>query len=253
MSTAANWPTFLAKLAERHEVAEHTMAFQFEKPAAWAFKAGQFVDMTVLNPPETDAEGNTRGFSISSAPHEPTIMVTTRLRDTAFKRVLKTMPIDSEVKIEGPFGNLTLHNNATRPAVLLAGGIGITPFRSIVVHAAKEKLPHRIFLFYSNRRPEDAPFLEELQALEQQNPNYRLVATMTEVEKSSRPWKGEVGLINYQMLDRHLKAVASPQWYTAGPIYYIAGPPQMVRDLQTMVTNAGVDGDDIRLEEFSGY
>ncbi len=238
MSTAANCPTFMAKLAERHEVAEYTMAFQFEKPAGWAFKAGQFVDMTLLNPPETDAEGNTRGFSISSAPHEPTIMVTTRLRDTAFKRVLKTMPINSEVKIEGPFGNLTLHNNATRPAVLLAGGIGITPFRSIVVHAAKEELPHRIFLFYSNRRPEDAPFLEELQALEQQNPNYRFVATMTEGEKSSHPWKGEVGLINYQMLDRHLKAVASPQWYTAGPIYYIVGPPQMVRDLQTMVTNA---------------
>jgi hypothetical protein len=90
MSTVANAPTFMARLAERHEVAEHTMAFQFEKPAGWTFKAGQFVDMTLLNPPETDAEGNTRGFSISSAPHEPTIMVTTRLRDTAFKHVLKT-------------------------------------------------------------------------------------------------------------------------------------------------------------------
>ena len=66
MSTAANWPTFMAKLAERHEVAEHTMAFQFEKPNGWSFKAGQFVDITLLHPPETDAEGNTRGFSISS-------------------------------------------------------------------------------------------------------------------------------------------------------------------------------------------
>jgi ferredoxin-NADP reductase len=253
MSTVANWPTFMSRLTERHEVAENTMAFQFEKPAGWTFKAGQFVDITLLNPPETDAEGNTRGFSISSAPHEPTIMVTTRLRDTAFKRVLKIVPLNSEVKIEGPFGNLTLHNNAKRPAILLAGGIGITPFRSIVVHAAKEQMPHRIFLFYSNRRPEAAAFLEELQALEHQNPNYKLIATMTEVEKSNRPWKGEVGLINHQMLDRHLKAVASPDWYSAGPIYYIAGPPQMVRDFQTMLANAGVDGDDIRIEEFSGY
>jgi ferredoxin-NADP reductase len=70
----------------------------------------------------------------------------------------------------------------------LAGGIGITPFRSILLHAAKEKLPHRIFLFYSNRRPEDAPFLEELQILQQQNANYRLVATMTEMKKSNRAW-----------------------------------------------------------------
>ncbi len=67
------------------------------------------------------------------------------------------MPLSSAVKIE----ELTLHNNVKRTAVFLAGGIGITPFRSLVFRAAKEKLPHRIFLFYSNRRPEDAPFLDE--------------------------------------------------------------------------------------------
>ncbi len=222
------------------------MAFQFEKPNGWSFKAGQFIDITLSHPTETDADGNTRGFSIASAPHEPMIMVTTRLRDTAFKRVLKSMPLDSDVKIEGPFGNLTLHNNVHRPAVLLAGGIGITPFRSMVLEAAKEKLPHRIFLFYSNRRPEDAAFLEELQALELQNPNYRLIATMTKMEKSNRLWKGEAGLIDYQILDRHLKAMASAEWSAAGPVYYIAGPPQMVRDVQKMLTNAGVHGDDIR-------
>jgi ferredoxin-NADP reductase len=253
MSAVANWPTFMAKLTERHEVAENTMAFLFEKPIGWAFKAGQFVDITILNPPETDAEGNTRGFSITSAPHEPAIMVTTRLRNTAFKRVLKSIPLDSQVKIEGPFGNLTLHNNSSRPAVFLAGGIGITPFRSILLNAAKEKLPHRIFLFYSNRRPEDAPFLEELQTLQQQNTNYKLVATMTEMEKSHRPWKGEVGIIDYQMLNRYLKAPASPRSYSTGPIYYIAGPPQMVRDFQAMLVNAGIDSDDIRIEEFAGY
>lgn len=246
-TSTANWPIFTSRLTERHEVAENTMAFQFEKPAGWTFKAGQFVDITITDPPETDAEGNTRGFSISSAPQEPAIMITTRLRNTAFKRVLKGMPLQSEVGIEGPFGNLILHNNATRPAVLLAGGIGITPFRSIVVNAAKERLPHRIFLFYSNGRPEDAAFLEELQALETQNTNFKLIATMTQMEKSSRHWNGEAGVIDYKMIDRHLKKAA------AGPIYYIAGPPQMVRDLQTMLTNAGVDSDDIRVEEFSGY
>src|ERR1700681_3585105 len=109
------------------------------------------------------------------------------------------MPLGSAVKIEGPSGSLTLHNNVTRTAVLLAGGIGITPFRSIVFRAAKEKLPHRIFLFYSNRRPEDAPFLYELQALEKKNPNYKLVASMTEMSKSQRPWQGEAGLIDKEM------------------------------------------------------
>jgi ferredoxin-NADP reductase len=247
MATSASGPTPLnLKLQGRHEVAERTMAFQFEKPSGWTFKAGQSIDMTLINPPETDAEGNTRAFSIASAPHEDMLMVATRLRDTAFKRVLHSMPLGSEVKVEGPFGNLTLHNNAVRTAVILAGGIGITPFRSMVLRAAKEKLPHRIFLFFSNRRPEDSPFLEELQALERQNPNYRFIGTMTGMEKSHRQWKGETGYLNKEMLSKHLKGAESP-------IYYIAGPPAMVKGLHTMLNGAGVDDDDIRTEEFAGY
>lgn len=246
MSTAATWPTFMTKLKDRKEVAERTSAFRFEKPSGWTFKAGQFIDMTLLNPSETDSEGNTRGFSIASGPHEETLMVATRMRDTAFKRTLKTMPIGSAVKIEGPFGDLTLPNNAIRTVVFLAGGIGITPFRSMLVRAAEEKLSHRIFLFYSNRRPEDAPFLEELQTLERENPNYKLIASMTEMKKSQRPWNGETGLINQEMLTRHLKGAGTP-------IYYIAGPPAMVKGLHEMLNKAGVDDDDIRAEEFAGY
>ena len=246
MSSAATWPIFMAKLKSREEVAEGTMAFQFEKPAGWTFKAGQFIDIALLEPPETDAEGNTRGFSMASAPQEETIMVATRLRDTAFKRVLKTVPLGTAVKIEGPFGNLTLHNNAARPAVMLAGGIGITPFRSILFRAAKENLPHRIFLFYSNHRPEDAPFLEALQKLEKENPNYKLIATMTDMEKSKQPWDGETGPVNKEMLERYLQRAGSP-------IYYVAGPAGMVKGLHTMLNQAGVDDDDIRTEEFVGY
>src|SRR5665213_3603799 len=164
-----------AKLLSRHEIAEGTMAFRFERPANWAFKAGQYLDMTLLDPPETDSEGSVRSFSIASGPHEETLMVATRMRDTAFKRVLRTMPLGTAVKIEGPSGDLILQNDSARAAVFLAGGIGITPFRSIVHWAAKEKLPNRIVLFYSNRRPEDAPFLAELQSLERDNPKYKLI------------------------------------------------------------------------------
>jgi len=118
-------------------------------------------------------------------------MVTTRLRDTAFRRVLKTVPLETEVKLEGPFGDLKLHTDVKRTAVFLASGIGITPFHSIMLDAARRKLPHRIFLFYSNRRPEDAAFLDELQALEKKDANYTFVGTMTEMEKSKHSWQGE--------------------------------------------------------------
>lgn len=247
MNTAiAKSPTQLVKLKSRQEVAEGTMAFHFEKPASFRFIPGQFVDMTLLTPSETDAEGNTRGFSIASAPYETTIMVTTRLRDTAFKRVLKTVPLETEVKLEGPFGDLKLHTDVKRTAVFLAGGIGITPFHSILLDAAKRKLPRRIFLFYSNRRPEDAAFLDELQALEKQDANYTFVGTMTEMEKSKHSWQGERGLINKEMLAKYVKGAASP-------IYYIAGPPAMVTGLHKMLQEAGINDDDIRKEEFTGY
>ena len=148
---------------------------------------------------------------------------------------------------------MTLHNNAARPAILLAGGIGITPFRSIVRRAAHEHLPHRIFLFYANRRPEDAPFLDEMRDLEKQNPNFTFVPTITQPARSARHWDGETGRIDYALLARHLKSIASPQFYRAGPIYYIAGPAPMVAGLHTMLNNAGIDDDDIRTEEFTGY
>jgi ferredoxin-NADP reductase len=168
------------------------------------------------------------------------------MRDTAFKRALKTMPPGSAVKLEGPSGDLTLHRDVKRTAVFLAGGIGITPFRSMVFQAAKEKLPHKIFLFYSNRRPEDAPFLDELQALEKENPNYRTIACMTEMDKSHRPWPGERSQIDAAMLSRYLTNAISP-------IYYIAGPPEMVKGLRATIKKAGAGGDDIRAEEFDGY
>jgi ferredoxin-NADP reductase len=97
------------KLVDRQEIAEGTMAFRFEKPLGWTFEAGQSIDITLLAPLETDAEGNTRTFTIASAPYEKSLMVATRMRDTAFKRVLKVMPLGTAVQIEGPAGDLTLH------------------------------------------------------------------------------------------------------------------------------------------------
>lgn len=253
MSTQTSSSVQTLRLKRRSEVAERTLEFRFDKPPGMTFKAGQFMDLTLIDPPETDAEGNVRGFSINSAPDDPELTFTTRLRDTAFKRVLQTMPLGTEIKVEGPFGNLTLHNDASRPAVLLAGGIGITPFRSIVRRAAHEKLPHRILLFYSNRRPEDAAYLDEFRGLARENPNFMFIPTMTDMRHSDVPWKGETGFIDHELIVKYLPGDAAPGSKRAGPIYYIAGPPQMVAGLRTMLTEAGVDDDDIRTEDFTGY
>jgi ferredoxin-NADP reductase len=238
--------THRVKLKSRREIAEGTMAFHFEKPPGFDFKAGQALAWTLIDPPEIDDEGGVRNFSIASAPGEPDLMIATRMRDTAFKRVLKTMALGTEVRIVGPFGSLTLLQNAARPAVFLAGGIGITPFRSMLRQAAEQKLPHHIFLFYSNRRPEDAAFLDELEELEKENSNYKFIGTMTEMAGSNRVWRGETGYINQEMLAKYIGDIAAP-------IYYIAGPPAMVAAMEQTLSDAGVNSDDVRAEEFAGY
>ena len=238
--------TYEVNLTARREVAEGTMAFHFEKPPGFQFKAGQFVRMALIDPPETDDEGDDRSFSIASAPAEPELIFATRMRDTAFKRVLKAMPLGGRVTIDGPFGKMVLPDDATRPAVFLTGGIGITPFRSIVVQAARDRASHRLFLFYSNRRPEDAAFLDELKALEGENRQYRLVGTMTDHDRSARPWSGETGYINQGMLARYVGDLN-------GPIYYVVGPPGLVDAMRQMLSAASIATADIRLEKFAGY
>src|SRR5262249_590989 len=227
------------KLLNRVEVAEGTMAFQFEKPQGFDFKPGQSVDLTLLNPPETDAEGNIRTFSIASAPFEDQLMFATRMRDTAFKRSLEKVPLGTVVKMDSAMGSFTLHRNFAKPAVFLAGGIGITPFSSMLRQADHDQAPHKLYLFYSNRRAEEAPFVEALQNLEKTNPQFRFIPTITEMPRSEKTWNGETGRINQKMLSKYLNDLR-------GPIYYVAGPPAMVSGMRKMLVESGADEDDIR-------
>jgi len=232
-------------LLAKKEVAEGTMEFVLQKPDGFVHKAGQTIDLSLINPPETDAEGNMRTFSIVAAPHEEHLAIATRMRDTAFKRVLRNLPEGSPLQFDGPFGDFTLHEKAARPAVILAGGIGITPFRSIIADATHRALPHKIVLIFSNRRPEDAPFLAELGQFAKENANFTFVPTMSDMEKSAQTWEGERGQIDAAMLKRHM-----PE---GEPIYYLAGPPGMVKAMREMLNAAGISNDDIRTEEFAGY
>ena len=225
-------------------MAPDTMAFHFEKPSGFKFKAGQFGDFTQIDPSETDTEGATRGFSLG-APYENNIMFTTRMRDTAFKRNMKKMPMGTEVIFDAPYGSFTLQKNTKVPAVFLSGGIGITPIRSIVLQATHDKTVHKIFLFYANKSPKDTAYLDELTAAEKENPNFKLVASMTDIE-GSKDWKGETGYFTKELLQKYIGDLSKP-------IYYISGPASMVSSIRKTLDEAGIDEDNIRTEEFTGY
>lgn len=232
------------------QIAEGTMAFDFEKPKDFHFNAGQHIKMTLINPPETDNKGNSRFLSLASSPQEKNLTFAMRMSDSAFKRVLSKMEDGEKVLIQilldSPHGSFVIHSDASKPAVFVIGGIGIVPAFSMIKDAIERKLPHRIFLFYSNRRPEEAPYLEELKKLAKQNPAFKLIATVTKPEKSAKLWQGETGLINRAMLNKYLDDLQSP-------IYYIAGLTAMVRAMKKLLDESGVNDDNIHAEEFSGF
>lgn len=234
-------------LQRRQPVAEGTQAFHFDKPAGFDFRPGQAIDLILPLPGvAADSQDARHAFSIVSAPHENELVVATRMRDSAYKRALGALPDGAAVQVDGPFGALTLHRNPARAGVLIAGGIGITPFISMLRDAAHRQSPQPLALLYSNRRPEDTAFLAELQALVKRNSRFHLMATMTDMGHSQQPWEGSTGIIDSAFVQHAIAGLDAP-------IFYVSGPPALVEAMRNTLVQAGVDEDDVRSEEFFGY
>jgi ferredoxin-NADP reductase len=228
-------------LVDRQRIARDTMAFWFDtNGASYEFRAGQHADFVFGN-----ASDNSHTFSLASSPRdrEP-IMIATRMRQTAFKTALRAAPLGTKFTVSRPRGSFTLHRDITRPAVFLAGGIGIAPIHSILRSATQERLPHKLYLFYSNREAADAAFMDELQSIAAQNPNFTLVLTVT--GDKTLAWPYEKGHITREMLTRYLFGLN-------GPVYYIAGPSGVVTGMTDLLVSSGVSSDDMRTEEFGDY
>lgn len=238
--------SYTVKLLKRELVAENTLAFHFEKPADFTFVAGQFLRLTLPSLVPENGRPNVRPFSIASTAYEPDLMIAIRSGQSEFKRALQGLTPGADVQIAGPYGRFTLQEDASVPAVFLAGGIGVTPMRSIILQALHDEKPHQLFLFYSNRTPEDAVFLPEFRAAADQYPTFALIPTMTAMETSESPWGGRRTYIDTTMLREYVEGFNTP-------VYFIAGPAAMALAMRTMLTTAGVPETHIQTELFSGY
>lgn len=233
------------RLLSKRLVAVGTMAFEFTQPPGFDFVAGQYAEFSLIDPPETDEEGDSRVFSLASAPAEENLLIATRLRDTAFKRVLRGLPEGAEVLMDGPFGTFTLPSDPAVPVVFLTGGIGVTPIRSIVQQSVADGSERAITVFYANNHLQDAAFLDELQDAAATG-RVTLVPTLADPPTSGPAWAGETGHIDAAMLERHLDSLD-------GPIFFICGPAGMLDAMQAMLRDAGVVSRHLRTEEFEGY
>lgn len=266
-----------ARLAEREQIADATYAFHFdlaEQP--FEYRPGQTIDVIQPSPLYADAAGNRRTFSIADAPGSERLLVATRNRGSAFKRSLIEAPLGTPLDLDGPYGSFTLPQEPS-DVYMLAGGIGVTPFRSIVDDSRERSLDHTLTLIHSNRTSEEAPFLDELirwgveSAKEtsggkvprhhrwESGPagastvaasgrsRFVYLPTMTQAARSKREWKGERRRVAPDLLDDVLPADRN------SALYYVAGPKRFVEGAVGSLQKVGVDEDQIRFEEFQGY
>ena len=234
-----------ARISDKQEIARETLLVTLDLLGEQVeFQPGQYFFVTLPEAGHHDDRGLRRHFTVVSAPHERGVLAfATRLRDSAFKRSLRELPVGTAVEAEQPKGSFGLPEDTSRPFVFVAGGIGITVFRSMLRHIREARLPYRVTLVFSNRDTESTPFLDELRELERDLPDYRLVLTMTQ----DPTWDGETRKIDAAFFGDHLGDDLDSH------TFLVAGPPAMAEGVQNALDEAGVSEEHVVAEGFSGY
>jgi ferredoxin-NADP reductase len=231
-------------IKEKREVAKGTLLVVFDLQGAEVdFRPGQYFWVELPNRGRDDEKGLRRHISVVTSPTERGVLgLCTRLRDSAFKQTLAELEVGDEVEVEEPKGDYRLPEDTGKHYVFVAGGIGITVFRSMLRYIADTGEPYRVTLVYSNRDRESTPFLDELPELESRVSGLQVVLTMTEDDG----WDGETRRVDAEMLRDHLGELGAHT-------FLVAGPPPMVESVVEALTGAGVPEEQVLPDRFSGY
>ena len=232
-----------ATIKKKREVAKGTLLVTFElvsDEVDWT--PGEYFWVELLDPPYDDEKGARRHITVVTSPTEGYLGLATRIRDTAFKRSLVEMPEGSAVDVEPPKGSFVLPEDTSKRYAFIAGGIGITPFRSMLRYIADKDLDYDITLVYSNRDVESTAFLDELKELESVVPRCRVIFTMTE----DPSWDGDTRMLDAGVLRDLLGDLESFH-------FMVAGPPPMAKSVEGSLLEAGLPEDQVQSDSFSGY
>jgi ferredoxin-NADP reductase len=231
---------------ERHDtsflvsetLAPATASFRFERPSGFDYRAGQFSLVSIVT---RDGE-QTKAFTLSSAPGDPYLEITTRLTGSAFKDALLALRPGDAAWLSGPRGNMTAPQGAGRIA-FLAGGVGVTPARSIVRDSVQRATGSELVLFYGNRDEGSVPFGSEFDGYAASDPRIRIVHVL---ERPGPSWRGETGFIDAAIVRRHVDPLE-------GWTFFVSGPPAMLEPMRVVIADLGLPEDRVRFESFAGY
>jgi ferredoxin-NADP reductase len=214
-------------------------SFRFARPRAFQYNPGQWLYVTL----HTEDSPLVKHFTISSSPTESEfIEFTKKITEHEFSMALNALQRGDRVRLNGPFGNFTFTGEYPKTA-MITGGIGITPFRSMIKYCTDRKIPSHIILLYGNRNEESIVFQDELKDLATRNPQIKVIHCL------SRPgddWKGRRGHVDDTVVREEIPDYGER-------IFYVCGPPSLVTDLVSALHDLNIPPDRIRTEAFPGY
>ncbi len=216
-----------------------TSSFRFPRPVGFDFKPGQFMIVTI----RSDGKELVHPFSISSSPTDGDfIEFTKKLTANEYSMRLRAMKSGDWTRVDGPYGSFTCECEYGR-ILFLAGGIGITPFYSIIKYCTDKGLPTSLVLIYGCRSENEVAFKKELEDLQVKNPNFRLIPVLSEPSPS---WSGKAGFVTADLIKQEV-----PDFKDR--IFYACGPPAMITAMQKVVAALGMAETQLRLESFVGH
>ena len=222
------------ELLEKYHETEDVISFIFKPLEDLKWKAGQFIYYKIPHS-DPDSRGAMRHFTIASAPHENNIRLTTRFfkeDGSSFKKALKKLETGSQIDAFSNEGSFTVDNSRDK-YIFIAGGIGITPFRSILMDLSYQNKISNIILFYGNR-DKNIVFKDKLEEISAKNPGLKIHYIISPVK------------IDFEILNREVPDLLDRRCY-------ISGPMKMIKSIERSVIGGGVSPEKIKTDYFSGY
>jgi ferredoxin-NADP reductase len=230
---------FETKVKEIITRTQDMISYRFPRPEGLDYKPGQYMLVTI----KAGEKELMHPFSLSSSPTEKEfIEFTKKLTDSEYSNTLRTLKPGDWAGIDAPYGNFTFQGEHDK-IVMLAGGVGITPFRSICRYTTDTKLASSIILLYGCRNEDEIAFKSELEEMQQQNPNLKVVFVLNE---ASSQWKGPVGFITVELIKTQV-----PDYKQR--MFYVCGPPGMVKAMENLITSMGLPLSKLKLEALAGH
>ena len=240
----------ILKLTGRRKAAANTYSFFFQTDQKFNFKPGQYLEWTVPHD-YADALGIRRYFTIAgaTAPGEIEIGVRFPNKPSSFKRRLLSLNLGDTIVASQLSGDFVLPENKNNRLVFIAGGIGITPFKSMIQSMIDNGDKRDVTLFYSNRKPEDIAYYNLFNEMERdfkKEINLKIIYALTDLESVPENWTGLKGRIDAEAIIRSVQNYKDC-------LYYLSGPTSVVSSFKKLLLNIGVSKRQIRTDYFPGF